>query len=66
MTSNCDIGMRVGAFESSDDDETFHFYYTVIQHTENFLETRKLGNFCVFRDLSLILREKRSISYKVP
>ena len=44
----------------------FYFYSMVIEHTENFLETLKRGNFCVFYDWVLILREKRSISYKVP
>ena len=27
VTSNCHIGMRVGAFESSDDEETFSFLF---------------------------------------
>ena len=43
----------------------FKIYPTVIKHTENFLETLKIGNFFVFRDLSLILKEKRSVSYKL-
>ena len=50
LSSNCRVGMRIGAFDSSDNEITFLFYSMVIKHTENFLETLKPGNFCVFRD----------------
>eukprot|EP00493_Phyllostaurus_siculus_P013390 UN13588 len=48
VTSNCHLGMRVGAFENSDNEETFYFYSMVIKNTEHFLETCKLGNFLFF------------------
>ena len=32
----------------------------IIKHTENFLETRKLGNFCVFRDFMAVNSEPRT------
>ena len=40
VTSNCHIGMRVGSFESTDNEKTFYFYSMVVKDTESFVNNR--------------------------
>ena len=50
VTSNCHLGMGVGAFESSDDEETFFFLFYGNKMHRKILRPRKLGNFGGFHD----------------
>ena len=58
--------MGVGAFESSDNEETFSFLFHGLKHTEKFLDALKLGNFCVFRESFLILERKEAFHTSYP